>query len=209
MDNIVDFSNLLLLASLSSCVSAAADGIYITGQVADSPMACEKTEEVGEIWDIVSPIMMPMVAANASAAGGEADVPPLVHGEAAGSGAAGRNVTAPLLSPEGAVCTGAAREKVADPLLAPEEAVCTNATGESTVNEPTMPSLELDPPQSRKNIGTTSITYTLTMCKDFTLNLLLQKKKNFSFFSLLNKLILLILFDSCRRKIIKWCTSYG
>lgn len=182
MDTIVDFGNLLLLASLSSCVSATANGISITGLVADSPRACEKTEEVGEIWDIVSPMMMPRVATDASAARGEADVPPLVHEEAAGSGAAGRNVASPLLSPEGPVCIGAAREKVADPLLAPEEAVCTNATGESTINEPTMPSLDLDPPQSRKYISTTSITYTLTMCKDFTLNLLLQKKRIFLLF---------------------------
>lgn len=110
-------------------------------------------------------------------AGGEVDVPLLVHKEAAGSGKAGGNVAAPLLSPKGVVCTVAAREKVADPLLAPEEVVCTDAARESVINEPTMPLLDLDPLQIRKNIGTASITYTLTMCKDFTLSLLLQKKE--------------------------------
>ena len=38
MDTTMGSSNLLLLASLSSYVSAAADGISITGNVADSLM---------------------------------------------------------------------------------------------------------------------------------------------------------------------------
>ena len=47
MDTTMDFDNLLLLASLSSYVSAAADSISIIGNVANSSMACKETMEIG------------------------------------------------------------------------------------------------------------------------------------------------------------------
>ncbi|KAL4606720.1 hypothetical protein ACB092_09G123900 [Castanea dentata] len=98
-DTTADFDNLLLLAFLSSYISAAADGIPITSHVTDC---------------VVEPLLAPRVAADTSAAGENVDVPLLALREAAGSGAAGGNVANPPLAPKEAASTSAAREDVAN-----------------------------------------------------------------------------------------------
>lgn len=93
MDITMDFDNLLLLlTSLSSYVSAAADGISIIGKVADSSMVREETMEIGEIKDVVNPLMAPSMVVDASAAEREADVPPLILEEVARGGSAGEGI---------------------------------------------------------------------------------------------------------------------
>ena len=98
MDTTVDSGNLLLLASLSSYVSAAAaDGISIIGKVADSSMVSKETVEIGEIKDVVNLLLVVSVVFDVSAV----DVPPLVLKKVFRGGADGRGVTDPLLPPEG------------------------------------------------------------------------------------------------------------
>lgn len=146
MDTIVDFGNLLLLASLSSIVSTAVDGISITGKVADSPMVREETIEIGEIGDVIDPFLEPSMAVDVSAAGGKADVPPLVLEEVAGGGAAGGDV--------------------ADPLLPPEGATYVVAAGEGIGNEPNIPSFNLDPPKSKETLCTVFVAHIPIIYKD-------------------------------------------
>jgi len=141
MDNIMDSSNLLLLASLSSCVSATVDCISITGKVVDSPMMPEETIEIGEIGDVIDPLLAPSVAVDVSATEGEADVPLLVLEEVAGG-----DVADPLLPPEGAAYAGATRKDIA--------------------NEPNMPLFDLDPPKSKETIGTVFVAHIPIIYKD-------------------------------------------
>lgn len=57
MDTAMGFSNLLLLASLSSYAFAAADGITITSNVTDSSMVHVENVEIGEIRVVVDPLL--------------------------------------------------------------------------------------------------------------------------------------------------------
>nr|POF05167.1 hypothetical protein CFP56_05767 [Quercus suber] len=130
MDITTGSGNLLLLASLSSYVSAAADGISITGNVADSSMAHMETVEVGEIRVVVNPLPAPSGDVDASVVERDTGVPPLVLEEVAKG--------------------GATRGGVTDPLLPLEGITCGDATRESIISEPTMPTSDLDPPKSKK-----------------------------------------------------------
>ena len=59
MDTTMGSDNLLLLASLSSYVSTADDGISITSNVANSSLVHEETVEIGEVGAVVDPSPTP------------------------------------------------------------------------------------------------------------------------------------------------------
>ena len=183
MDTTMGSGNLLLLASLSSYVSTAANSISITGNVADSSMVHMETVEIGEIRVVVNLLPAPSGVVDASVVERETGVPPLVLEEVAEGGATGGGVTDPLLPPDGVACASAA--------------------GESIISEPTMPTSDLDPPKSRKTTSTVSAAHASIISKDLCLACLI--KKNFLFVSLTNRLTPPILFDSCRRRAIKCC----
>ena len=124
MDITMGSDNLLLLASLSSYVFAAADGISITGNVADSSVIQLKTVEIGEVGVAVDPLPGPNGVVDTSIVEKETGVPPLVLAEVTDGGATGGSATDPLPPPEGAA----------------------GATGERIISEPTMPISDLDPP---------------------------------------------------------------
>ena len=65
-----------------------------------------------------------------------------------------------------------------DPLLPPEGVA--GEARERTISEPTMPSFDLDPPQSKKNTGTASAAHASITSKDLCW-VCLVKKKNFPF----------------------------
>ena len=62
-----------------------------------------------------------------------------------------------------------------DPLLPPEGVA--GEARERTISEPTMPSSDLDPPQSKKNIGTASAAHASITSKDLCWVCLVKKKK--------------------------------
>ena len=130
----MDSGNLLLLASLSSYVSTAANDISITSNVADSSMVHAETVEIGEVGTAVDPSSAPSSVVDASVVEREAGVP---LEEVADGGATRGSATDPLLPPKG-VAGGA---------------------GENAITEPTMPTFDLDPLKSRKNIGTASVVH--------------------------------------------------
>ena len=146
MDITMGSDNLLLLASLSSYVSTAADGISITGNVADSSIVHTKTMEIGKVWAAIDPSPAPSGVVDASIVERETSVPPLVLEEVNDGGATGGGVTDPLSPPEGVA----------------------NAVRERIASEPTMPISDLDPPESKKTTGTTSATHASITSKDLS-----------------------------------------
>ena len=119
---------LLLLASLPSYVSAATDGISITGNVADSSVVHVKTMEIGEVRAAIDPLPAPSSVVDANIVEKEAGVPPLVLEEVTDDGTTGRSAIDPLPPPEGVA----------------------SAVGERIISEPPMPISNLDPPRAEK-----------------------------------------------------------
>ena len=154
MDITMDSGNLLLPSSLSSYVSAAADGVSITGNVADSSMVHVETVEIDEVGVAVDPSSTPSSVADASVVEREAVVP---VEEVANGGTIGGSAIDPLLPLEG-VAGGA---------------------GENTITEPSMPTSDLDPLKSKKNTGTASVVHASIISKDLCWAYLMKKKKNF------------------------------
>ena len=161
MDTTMGSDNLLLLASLSFYVSTADDGISITSNVANSSLVHEETVEIGEVGAVVDPSPAPSSVVDVSVVERETSVPPLVLKEVADGGAIGGDATDPLLQLEGVA----------------------GATRESIITEPTMSTFDLDPPKSRKTIGTTSVAHASIISKDLCWACL--TKKNFLFVSCL------------------------
>ena len=127
MDIIMGSGNLLLLA-LSSYVSAAIDGISITGNTANSSMVHTGTVETGEIGAAVDSLPVLSGVVDASIVERETGVPSLVLEEVTDGGATGGGATDPLLSPE----------RVA------------GAAGERIISEPIMPTSGLILPRAEK-----------------------------------------------------------
>ena len=144
MDTIMGFGNLLLLASLPSYVSTAADGISITGNVVDSAMVHVETMEICEVGAFVNPSLVPSGVVDVSIVERETSAPPLVFEEVVDDGATRGGAIDPLLPPEGV--TGVAEERI--------------------ISEPTMPTSGLDPPQSKETIGTAPAAHASTTSKD-------------------------------------------
>ena len=162
MDIIMGSGNLLLLA-LSSYVFVAIDGISIIGNTTNSSMVHTGTVETDEIGAAVdsSPVLSGVV--DASIVEREIGVPLLVLEEVTDGGATGGGATDPLLSPK----------RVA------------GAAGERIISEPIMSKSDLDPPQSRKTIGTTFAAYASITFIDLCWVCLI--KKNFPFFCSFDK----------------------
>ena len=150
MDTAMDSSNLLLLASLSSYVSIAADGISITGNVVDSLMVHVETVEIGEVGAAIDPSSVPSSVADASVVEREVDVP---LEEVADGGATRGSATDPLLPPGGVA----------------------GGTEENTITEPPIPTSDIDPLKSRKNTGMASIVHVLVISKDLCWACLMKK----------------------------------
>ena len=87
MDTTMGSDNLLLLASLSSYVSVADDGISITSNVANSSLVHKETVEIGEVGAVVDPSPAPSNVVDVSVVERETGVPPLVLKEVADGGA--------------------------------------------------------------------------------------------------------------------------
>ena len=128
MDITMGSGKLLLLASLPSYVSAATDGISITGNVTDSSVVHVKTVEIGEVGATIDPLPAPSSVVDASIVEKEAGVPPLVLEEVTDDGTTGRSAIDPLPPPEGVA----------------------GAVGERIISEPPMPISDLDPPRAEK-----------------------------------------------------------
>lgn len=77
-----------------------------------------------------------------------------------------KDVVDPLMAPSMAVDASAAKREANVPPLALEEVAGGGATGEGIINEPTMPTFDLDPSKSRKTTGTVSVAHASIMCKD-------------------------------------------
>ena len=152
MDITMDSGNLLLPSTLSSYVSAVADGVSITGNVADSSMVHVETVEIDEVGVAVDPSSTPNSVADASVVEREASVP---VEEVADGGTIGGSAIDPLLPLEG-VAGGA---------------------GENTITEPSMPTSDLDPLKSKKNTGTASVVHASVISKDLCWAFLMKKKK--------------------------------
>jgi len=101
MDITIGSGNLLLLASLSSYVSATTDGISITGNAANSSMVHAETMDTGEVGAAIDTLPMPSDVADASIAERETSVPSSILEEVTDGGVTGGDATDPLLPPEG------------------------------------------------------------------------------------------------------------
>ena len=113
-----------------------------------------------------------------------------------------REIGVPSLVLEGVIDGGATGGGVIDPLLPPEGVA--GEARERTISEPTMPSSDLDPPQSKKNTGTASAAHASITSKDLCWVCLVKKKKT-SLFCSFDKYIKPppILSDCCGRRAIK------
>ena len=111
-----------------------------------------KLWKIGEVRATVDPSLVPSNVADASVVEREAGVP---LEEVANGGTTGGSATNRLLPP-GGVAGGAE---------------------ENTITEPSMPTSDLDPLKSRKNIGTASIVHVSVIYKDLCWACLM--KKNF------------------------------
>ena len=114
--------------------------------------------ETGEIGAAIDSSLVLSGVVDASIVERETGVLSLVLEEVTDGGATGGGATDPLLSPE----------RVA------------GATGERIISEPIMPTSDLDPPQSRKTIGTASAAHASITSTDLCWVCLI--KKNFPFF---------------------------
>ena len=160
MDITMGSGNLLLLASLSSNVSATTDGISIIGNVADFSMVHVKTVETGEIGAAVDTAPMPSSIADASIVERETGVPSLVLEEVNDGGATGGGATDPLLPPEGVA----------------------GVVGERIISEPITPTSDLDPPQNRKTTSTASAAHASITSTNLCWVCLIKKNFPFCFF---------------------------
>ena len=165
MDTAMGSGNLLLLASLSSYVFAATDGISITGNFVDSSMVHVETVEIGEVGATVDPSLAPNGFVDASVVERETSVPPLVLEEVANGGTTGGGAIDPLLPRKGV----------------------TGVTRESIITEPTMSTSDLNPPKSRKTTGMASTAHASIISKDLCWAFLIKKKKKKLPFCFFNK----------------------
>ena len=156
IDIIMGSGNLLLLA-LSSYVFVAIDGISIIGNTTNSSMVHTGTVETDEIGAAVdsSPVLSGVVDAS------------IVE----------RETGVLLLVLEEVTDDGATRGGATDPLLPPERVA--SAAEERIISEPIMPTSDLDPPQSRKTIGTASAAHASITSIDLCWVCLIKKKLPF------------------------------
>ena len=88
-----------------------------------------------------------------------------------------REIGVPSLVLEGVIDGGATGGGAIDPLLPPEGVA--RAAGERIISEPTMPTSDLDPPQSRKTIGTAFVAHASITSKGLCRVCLVKKKLPF------------------------------
>ena len=123
-------------------------------------MVHTETVKIGEVGATVDPSPAPSSVVNASIVEREISVPSLVLEVVIDGGIIGRGAIDPLLPPEGVA----------------------HAAGERIISEPTMPTSDLDPPQSRKTIGTTFAAYASITFTDLCWVCLIKKKLPFFLF---------------------------
>ena len=122
-------------------------------------MVHTETVKIGEVGATVDPSPAPSGVVNASIVEREIGVPSLVLEVVTDGGVTGGGAIDPLLPPEGVA----------------------RAAGERIISEPTMPTSDLDPPQSRKTTSTASVAHASITSKDLCWVCLVKKKLPFLF----------------------------
>ena len=122
-----------------------------------------RSVEIGEVGTAIDPSPTPSSVATVDIVEREIGVLPLVLEEVIDGGATGGGATDPLLPPEGVV----------------------GVAGERITSESITPIFDLDPPQSRKTIGTAFAAHASITSTDLCWVYLI--KKNFPFFCSFDK----------------------